>query len=133
MKRIKWSTEVPPEVRRAAAPLFKRFASVLPTWCHWLTVEYGTPSDAVMTCNPLPEYRQANIAIGEGWLGEEDEARELAVCHEHVHVILGPMANFLDRILEQMPEGTGKAVLAKEWEHTVEGVVCDIAHLLHND
>lgn len=132
--KVEWDASVPAEVKRTAAPLFKRHAKVAPTWCHWLTVQYGPiDGDGTMECDARPEYRQASIKIGEGWLAESADARSEDVCHEHVHILLAPMANFFDRIMQHMPDDVGKAVLQQEWEHAVEGVTCDIARLLHDD
>lgn len=132
MRRVKWTSGVPAEIKRAAEGLFKRYNPILPTWCHWLTIEYGDTKDAPMTCDAQPEYRQATITLGQGWLAEEEEAREIAVCHEHVHVTLAPMANFVERLLKLVPDNSGKAVIRAQWDDAVEGVTCDIAALLYD-
>lgn len=126
-----WMASVPVEVRAVAEPMTVRWMHILPTWCHEVVFGYegdGPSEGTLATCQAEPEYRRATITFYGEWLTAPADEREWAVRHEFCHVPLGPLYGFVERLMECIPEAASRIVMEQQWEHHVDGVVCDLAH-----
>lgn len=132
--KITWSVDTPLEVRRVVDPMFARWSFILPTWCHEVTGRYEVDGDPETTasCAAEPEYRRSAINIHGAFLQGDSTEREWAVRHELCHIPLGPLYSFVESLVDCIPELASRAVMQKQWEELVDGVVCDMARSFAN-
>lgn len=134
MPTIIYSDKLPAEVRQIVEPLLERHASILPEWCHRLTVyfdETGNQSYSASTGTDWP-YRKAAIHLHAGFLSDTAEVRERDIVHELFHVVTAPATDFawreLKRVLSPVNE-TLSAAMRDEFKDHIEGVVQDLCNL----
>lgn len=123
---------MPKEVRAAAKPTFDAFLWLVPTWCHTLTVTFESTAevDTAASCDAQPEYRQAHIALHQGWLTEDDKGRRRYIIHELCHLVVAPLALLTDSIVGKVFTDAGKPILEEQARVALEGVVQDLAYLI---
>lgn len=132
MTDIRWDA-MPPEIRKAAEPIINRYAWLLPTWCHVLTVGYENTADtsSVATCDAEPEYRQARIAINQAWLEQSAGDRRAALVHELAHLVVAPLAKFAESMVEKLFNEPAKSIMDEQFRVAMESTVEDFAAAVH--
>lgn len=127
---VKWQSP-PREVRRALSPILHKWLWLVPAWCRELHVSFENSDDADCPASlaAQPEYRQVHLYIHQGWLLEDDEAREFQIIHELCHVLLAPAACFIEGVVTKVfnTESAGKLVVDEQWRMALESTVQDLA------
>lgn len=131
--RIVYRADVPVEVREAIAPYLTRWASLVPRWCHDLTVVWNdrdTESGALSVA-VYYEYRNADIEILANFLTNPDD-RERQVVHELMHLQLAPLVStseaLRDAVVKQVPEM--KSWANEQLRQSEEATTCDLTELV---
>lgn len=134
--KVLYTDSVPPEVRDLLAPLFERWLWIAPAWCHEIEVSWHEPeedeSDAILAIWPSVEYRRGEIAVFPKWLSETKRSRERAVVHELVHLLVAPMTEFYDDVLDRLTGRQAKLAEYVKAQHAkaFESVVVDMTRVL---
>jgi hypothetical protein len=131
--RVTFAGSVAPDVASAIRPVIAKWLWILPSWCHELHVKDAPDDrDAVLSIGLQHEYRRATLYAGVVWLGESKDDRERAVVHELTHVILAPMSDFSDDLVNKTcrDNDTLRGWANEQNRRAVESVVVDLTETL---
>lgn len=129
---VRWGY-MPPEVRRAFAPLLYQHLWLVPGWCRQLFLQYDPHGDpnADASSSSEPEYRQGRITLHAGWLDANPTQRRLEVIHEILHLPMSPMveehAEAVDRLFVDGDAPKYRETLQEQWRKAFEGTVQDLS------
>jgi len=87
-------------------------------------IDKKTGKDAEVTAAATKhnvDYRELNIGIlRTAWRNYSKVRKNQVVAHEMVHGLLGPLREFIFKLLESPPENQGEVDLYFEWFHQVD-------------
>lgn len=134
--KIIYAPTLPAEVRTAVEPLLERHRSIVPEWCHRLTIyftEGGNNGEYSAGTSVDWPYRKASITLHAGFLTDPPDVRERDIVHELFHVVTGPGDDFAWRELKRVLDTAGNETLVKAmraaYKDHVEGTVQDLCNL----
>jgi hypothetical protein len=131
--RVLYQDGVPLEVAGILQPLFDKWLKLVPTWCHEIEVSWNEPDETeqgvVLAICPSVEYRRAEFAVFPKWLTEKKASREQAVVHELVHLLLAPLTEFYDDVIDRLGAKLAEYVRTQH-ERAFESVVVDVTNVL---
>lgn len=128
-KKIEWivSPEQQPTIESALIPALR----FVPPWLQSLTVRYDPSEENLAAIHVQPEYRHANLRIGNAWFSEIEEERAVALLHEVLHCHIEALAVVYDGLMQATTEeGPLKTWAAEAWRRAEEAVVCDLSRVL---
>lgn len=131
---ISYRPGLPMEVRITVEPHLKKWAHVVPSWCHELNVLWDDDNtNAAASVTVHYEYRRADLKIFPNFLTCNDR-RESNILHELLHIMTEPMYNTMKdlkaTVADKHPEL--KAWAEENMRMAIESVTCDLtAALLH--
>ena len=96
---IVWD-KVPAEVKESLEPYLERYVPLLPTWVQEFECRWGPTSDARMAAKINYRNRWAVLLVTPHWLSDNEVERENSVRHEFIHILLAPLMEAVDLIIE---------------------------------
>lgn len=107
--------------------LIQRWRGMLPGWVDLLTVTYDdTDSDDYASANAMFDQRCATIAIHPLFWSLNERSRALAILHEIAHVLMAPLDQAVETIIQTRPK---RSTAEKLYSDACEGFVNDFAAL----
>lgn len=132
MTRVRYTTDVPAEVRSAIEPHLERWAFLIPAWCRELCVRWDDDDpDSAVRIKVRYEYREADMYVCAVFLSESTE-REITVVHELSHLSLAPLTAVVvglrNALVAETPDvETWADEMIRQGE---EATVCDLTRLV---
>ncbi len=136
--KFEFDGEWPPEVRAVAEPLLERFAWLVPSWCHTVSVQWeGDPGEDDAQSSARTQisfaYRSARLQFLPMFLTDSERQREADVIHELLHLSIQPLCQYamevVDRCLKEESPKFHETVI-EELRVRNEGAVEDLMHAI---
>lgn len=136
-ERIKYATNIPPEVLTAIRPHIERWAWLIPAWMQSITIKYANDEDDGTAIATIvnPEYRWGVMTFYPAWLEEDREVREVDVIHDLLHLSTNPIFDHACNAIKALI-GEGEkaeaffAIEENRLRELHEAMVQDIAHAI---
>lgn len=131
-EKIRYDSDLAPEVRAAIDPHLAKWAFLIPGWCHDLCVRWDDEDpDSAVRIKARHEYREADMYVCAVFLSDPAE-RERIVVHELAHLSLAPLTAVVGALRDAL---VAKAPDVEVWADEVlrqgeEATTCDIAELV---
>lgn len=104
------------------------WAPVLPGWCAALEIDYDdTDTDNYATSTVLPEQRRALLHIHPMFWSLDDAGRDETIRHEFGHVLLGPIDDVMNGLVETLDGEPLRAWATEAYRLACEAVATDFA------
>jgi hypothetical protein len=132
LEKIRYASDLSPEVRAAIDPHLAKWAFLIPGWCHGVDVRWDdddTTGALVVTVHY--EYRDADLIVLPNFLTHL-EHRQRQLVHELMHLLLAPLTAVAealrDALVKQVPEMETWA--NEQLRQGEEATTCDLAELV---
>lgn len=124
------------DVQKIAEPVFDRWLWLVPTWVHSMDVQFAPNIDGKVRMRIIssPQYRQAAIDIGPGFIGDTRQGRDEAWIHELMHLNIAPIQRCFEILIDAIkPEidKTAHRVLSETYDDALEASVVDLTNAMH--
>jgi hypothetical protein len=132
MEKIYFTAGISDEVRTAVEPHLKKWAWLIPAWCHEVNVTWrDDDTNGALNVDVHYEYRRADIQVLPNFLSCV-ERREANVVHELLHIVTHPLVNTARDIRDRLDKANPTlADWANEMiRHSDESVTCDLTALV---
>lgn len=121
------------EQREKVESALLRALHYAPSQTESVSIRYDPNEGNLASTTPLPEYRTANIRIGNGIFSETGDERAIAILHEVLHQHIETLAVVFDGLVRATTtEGDALRAWAEEtWRRAEEGVIAELSHRIH--
>lgn len=127
---IQWDPEMPAEVRAAVGPVLESRWAILPPWLREVRVEFSDLGEASAQANVSYPYRWFRLEIGAAWLVGDPATRQRELAHELCHVILAPIQEFVEDLLDHVGDAGHQSMLRATWTDALEAATTDLGWAL---
>jgi hypothetical protein len=116
------------EMRAQVEPTLRAALRYAPVWLQSMNVRWDSDVGGLLCINAQPEYRCANIRVGDQWFSEGEGERRIAFVHEILHTQVQCLAVVLDDLIDATDPAEPLRKWAKEqWRRAEEGMICDLS------
>ena len=126
-----WEPDIPQDIRDIVLPHLDRWQLLIPTWCQDFSIRYDPRKEALCSVEVCYRNRWALLVITGRWLEVTDEARDVALLHELIHINLEPLTLAGGNIIESMAESVAQTLAKSSHLEGMEAAVQDLARGIH--